>query len=427
MALQESTNASTNAASYEQDSGPLGMACFCHRIESMFGQLSTQMKRQQEALEGLQARMDAAATVGALSELSGKVGRRLRDLEERSVLLEHAVDPKRAGPGTAGHLAARNAAELAEANRRLATRAGIDELRAVRAEAKAELTDESRALQEKLAHQVVVEKLEGSLETLRGQVAALGGVVNCKADAAQLASLEATAAKIETHQDFHARMSGDLKALQQMHDRLHGDFRREAAAGAASRSALRDLSTEVEGKADGGEAAAMATALRVLQKKVAAAATKAFAEQLQATQAQLLRDAAALQAGLSKEAVARAAALEAIVEAVDGKASVARMEEKADAARVARDLAGVQRALGGRMDAGDGRAAEHRRVLDDLERRVGIATRFIDWYAERGEGYEHNFGVVERELSVLAKRSDPSGGHRKPYSGLVRTTQRPMA
>jgi hypothetical protein len=44
--------------------------------------------------------------------------------------------------------------------------------------------------------------------------------------------------------------------------------------------------------------------------------------------------------------------------------------------------------------------------------------RFVDWFSSRGEAYEHNLNVVEKQIETLAVNSMPS--RRQPYDGTLR-------
>jgi hypothetical protein len=53
-----------------------------------------------------------------------------------------------------------------------------------------------------------------------------------------------------------------------------------------------------------------------------------------------------------------------------------------------------------------------------IERKVELSTRFLEWFANRGEAYEHNFELLEAQVSRLAIASNPN--NRSPYSNQIR-------
>ncbi|GMF20789.1 unnamed protein product [Phytophthora fragariaefolia] len=60
---------------------------------------------------------------------------------------------------------------------------------------------------------------------------------------------------------------------------------------------------------------------------------------------------------------------------------------------------------------------------EKLQEHVELSTRFLDWFAHRGEAYEHNLELVEAQLGRLAQVSHPQG--REPFGGHVRFPRSP--
>jgi hypothetical protein len=61
-------------------------------------------------------------------------------------------------------------------------------------------------------------------------------------------------------------------------------------------------------------------------------------------------------------------------------------------------------------------------VEDDLKsqnEKLGIVTRFVEWFTSRGENYEHNLKIIDKHLSNLAANSSNSDG-KSPYIGQIR-------
>ncbi|KAG7381627.1 hypothetical protein PHYPSEUDO_005785 [Phytophthora pseudosyringae] len=60
---------------------------------------------------------------------------------------------------------------------------------------------------------------------------------------------------------------------------------------------------------------------------------------------------------------------------------------------------------------------------EKLQDHVELSTRFLDWFARRGEAYEHNLELVETQLGRLALASHPHS--REPFGGRVRFPRSP--
>lgn len=58
-----------------------------------------------------------------------------------------------------------------------------------------------------------------------------------------------------------------------------------------------------------------------------------------------------------------------------------------------------------------------------LKEHVELSTRFMDWFARRGEAYEHNLELVETQLGRLAMASHPRS--REPFGEHVRFPRSP--
>lgn len=58
--------------------------------------------------------------------------------------------------------------------------------------------------------------------------------------------------------------------------------------------------------------------------------------------------------------------------------------------------------------------------IETLSKKTEYSIRFIEWFSERGEAYEHNISTIERNINHLVQTSDPR--IREPYDGRVRFT-----
>ena len=57
-----------------------------------------------------------------------------------------------------------------------------------------------------------------------------------------------------------------------------------------------------------------------------------------------------------------------------------------------------------------------------LDQQIQLSVRFIQWFYQRGDAYEHNMQVLEAQLSKVANASTPST--RDAYDGQVRFVPR---
>ena len=61
-------------------------------------------------------------------------------------------------------------------------------------------------------------------------------------------------------------------------------------------------------------------------------------------------------------------------------------------------------------------------VEEDLKsqnEKLGIITRFVEWFTSRGENYEHNLKIIDKHLGNLAANSSTLDG-KSPFIGQIR-------
>jgi hypothetical protein len=54
------------------------------------------------------------------------------------------------------------------------------------------------------------------------------------------------------------------------------------------------------------------------------------------------------------------------------------------------------------------------------KQKTSVAVRFVQWFTERGENYEHNLKVLDKHIGNLAQGSHPKD--RQPFQGQIRFT-----
>lgn len=54
-----------------------------------------------------------------------------------------------------------------------------------------------------------------------------------------------------------------------------------------------------------------------------------------------------------------------------------------------------------------------------IEQHVDLSTRFVAWFASRGDAYEHNLSLLDKQLQRLAQiATDPKT--REPFESHIR-------
>ena len=57
--------------------------------------------------------------------------------------------------------------------------------------------------------------------------------------------------------------------------------------------------------------------------------------------------------------------------------------------------------------------------------RVDLSVRFINWFTQRGEAYEHNIKIINNHLKQLTDDVHPSD--RQPFTNRIRLTKEDVA
>lgn len=182
----------------------------------------------------------------------------------------------------------------------------------------------------------------------------------------------------------------------------------EATAGAAlPRGEGEALARRLERAEQSLQAAAGGEGLSRAEKAIAA-----LSKRLGAQAADVARHGQELAAvgSRAEDTMTRAEAEEALARKAGVEDMDSRLGELAAEVRARAGSSALRGALE-RVEALEQRVAQLRDQGD-------VMTRFLDWYASRGEAYEFNMQQVERQLRKLAHASSPQG--RTPFSDAVR-------
>ena len=64
------------------------------------------------------------------------------------------------------------------------------------------------------------------------------------------------------------------------------------------------------------------------------------------------------------------------------------------------------------------------RRIETESSRIDLSVRFIDWFTQRGEAYEHNIKIINNHLKQLTDDVHPS--ERQPFSNRIRLAREEM-
>ena len=57
-------------------------------------------------------------------------------------------------------------------------------------------------------------------------------------------------------------------------------------------------------------------------------------------------------------------------------------------------------------------------MMSSEKHRTDVTMRFVDWFTQRGEGYEHNMRLIDKHLGKLTSNANPK--NRNPYTGQIK-------
>lgn len=293
--------------------------------------------------------------------------------------------------------------------------------------AEARLMEEVDQIRSISATKEFTDGLEKAQLHLQGQMDAASQQLVHKADKSELAQIEATCSKLRS---FSAHVDNSAAALDRLRERA--DHAEDALGGLTTRvDAMEDhgqqLASAVATKAASADLDSARTLLAnlgdahqsaVAQQQSAAAAADGLVrrcqEQLDKLQAELDT--------LTQSSDARFTKVAADLSVIPTASNLAKKAEATDVEQIRAEL---QRQIEGKAGVRSVRTlSDEVGVLAqqsaDHTQQLRLSLRFIDWFSERGESYEHNMKALDAHLGRFATLPTPA--QLDPYAGQVRFT-----
>jgi hypothetical protein len=263
------------------------------------------------------------------------------------------------------------------------------------------------------------EAQQDSAERLTG----LEKLVSLKLDKSDIGHIEAMSENLERFEDFRVgtlAAVGHLTSLTQEHGRRLDSTE---AVQADHATKLAKLRADVEGSAKRIDLRSVAMEMEALKKSV----TSAYVHRAEGDENLKRLQELEMRADESDRFAGRTgAALDATEKVLGTKASVEDMQSCV----LRKHFEQVVRTLGEDLDTratilhvGDVEART-RSLEADMEtttERMDVAIRFVDWFTNRGEQYEHNIRVIDKHMGNLANNQRPA--ERNAFQGEMRFTE----
>ncbi|TYZ66920.1 hypothetical protein PybrP1_000891 [[Pythium] brassicae (nom. inval.)] len=366
--------------------------------------LETQELREHVRRLESQQRDHAAWIATALHEHFGAADERLASLEAQATRRqrrEHSSDLR---------VARLEAAARDAASQRCAIREHVVQVERAGDSALEKLRTETASF-------ALVNRLHADQQVVQDRLATLDRRLDAKMEKTEATRIEALVGKINTFAPQSEQLREELATLAASHKQL-------AELAAASNEHWESCKQRLSGYDE--QVALAALKLSRLERLVNSGVVKRLGEQ-----GEKLQHAEDAIRGFAVRASSSDAAQRALSAKFHSVASVLAeqllVNERASATDVVQQIAGVRSDLSARAYADELQALAE--VVEELtvqcsslEKHVELSSRFMGWFASRGEAFEHNLDVVEAQLGRLAFNSRPE--HRDPFAGQVRYPHR---
>ncbi|KAF0697408.1 Aste57867_11888 [Aphanomyces stellatus] len=380
--------------------------------ESTFQRLLSTLHHQEKQIQQLQSSMTALERKAATDTdaLASKLTSIEVGIAGRMDVLESAVKLPNVKNASLGSIVAANYKEIVSLREKV--RDKVDPATVVDACRRVEstLSDELCALRKDTVNLELLSSWHKDQDALHAQLAALTVQVNSKLDKIDLTRTEAAACKLDA---FIPRCAAVESSLTQLHSRLDDltvQSQREMHDASIQRTLMRHALEELHivtatSRADWTSAVARVDAL--VQK--CRRHIDACHETLQAH---------------TKRCVAHRAVDCARVDAIaqtmadHTKTFNLQLQTKLAQAEWTKGMNAVHAQLATKADRADVAATNaHLRRVDEANThcasQIDVSVRFIDWFFQRGDAYEHNLQLMEAQLKALAMR--PPRRRREPF------------
>ncbi|KAG7388583.1 hypothetical protein PHYBOEH_007793 [Phytophthora boehmeriae] len=385
-----------------------------HRLVSVLNAQASQIREMQERIEQLQAaQTETIADCKALQATVSPLGGRIDRVEDNVTTLctsQSATEQ-----------------QLTAIERQLGTKADRQELQDVDIVAKTSLEHLGENLRNELASLPLVQCLQTEQSELHERLETVDRRLGAKMDKAESARLDGVLVQIHGFRPMVMELSAQVAKVQTQQQDLERSVARIDSESVSHRSALErlqqhgdDLHEMVEDIEDRHHGA-MVPQYQRLDRQVAQLQRSLDELQTAATtsEATLRTLSAKLQSSAGAFTTQLQQQYRHFERALAEKAP--RLEVKAEFFDVNRQIAAKvsneeHRSLSLSVDALQSQC-------EKLLHHVKLSTRFVDWFARRGEAYEHNLELVETQLGRLAMTSHPQD--REPFGERVRFPRSP--
>jgi hypothetical protein len=319
-----------------------------------------------------------------------------------------------------GAYVAANSKAIATLMREVTNKANNSEMVAVEQKIRGTMDREMQQVRDAHCGRFEMDKLEEAQVQFHKQLDTIQESMCGKMNKGEFSHLEAVAAKIRNFGAFTERVEKRLDGTEDGLGKL------EELCAAHSRAHIQADNTSDDIRKEGAEQdrrhkqnmAKLLQSLELATKQLREKASLSVFQTSLDQQSELEQRIGHLSAALSDLDDQHKMSVGTLQQDLETRATVVEMATKADAARCDKILLGLQSGL--RLKAScealqqaEGAIGRLDHECEELQKKTGVAVRFIDWFSERGTAYEHNFNVVERQLSQLSAQSAPS--KQEPY------------
>ncbi|KAK1943177.1 hypothetical protein P3T76_005814 [Phytophthora citrophthora] len=396
-----------------------------HRLVSVLNTQAAQIHELQETLRVLQStQRQTVAECTALRAVVTPLEPRVQSTENDLVAL------------TQFHTATQR--QLEDINQHIRGKADRQEVRDVEVRAKTSTQQLGKELRSEFAPLKLVQCLQTEQNELHERVENVDRRLTSKMDKSESTQLDGVLVQIHGFRPMAAQLSAQVKSVQLQQEQLERAVSRldsqqeghqiELEAIRNHSNGLQHMLEDIEDRHDQVDVPKIQrldnttdNLQQVLEEIKTAAATREAA--LRTLSAKFHSSAGSLTMQLQQQhrhfegAVAHISAV--LQKLLHEKAS--RMETNAQLAKLNHQVSAKATYSAHKTLSSDVKELLTR--FEELQKHVELSTRFLDWFARRGEAYEHNLELVEMQLGRLAVESHPRS--REPFGERVRFPRSP--
>ena len=252
-----------------------------------------------------------------------------------------------------------------------------------------------------------VNELSNVTEAIQGQITALQGILVTKVDRSEMIGLKSVAAELSTYQQFKNAATTDIRELSTKTDDHRVAINRSNDTIARLSDVLQEVATKLTSKADRSHVDRTDTEVLRLQTSIE---SKASMEEVRNLEANLLgtkqrmdnfditiQDTSRI---INEDRKTTDNRFNTVSNSIRTDLTTAVNNLRADIANIREEV--EARAYVTSLEATDENVTTLQNTSDVLAKKIEVALRFVDWYADRGEAYEYNAGALEKHMNALA-------------------------